>query len=187
VTIEQDDAQTIAGFLRGDATAVALVNGWIGAAASPYRRRLGAEWPDVQQEVRMEAVRLLQAGKFRGESRLKTYLWRVTNHTCLDALRRLRRRPPHDPAEPETLPPSPDPSPLDRVLGGDAARVLLQALDTLPADCRRLWTLVLDGRSYGEIGREMGLAEGTVRVRAHRCRKKAAEALVGNAPRSASA
>jgi RNA polymerase sigma-70 factor (ECF subfamily) len=166
---------------------VTLVDGWIGAAASPYRRRLGEDWADVQQEVRMEAVRLLQAGKFRGESRLKTYLWRVTNHTCLDAMRRLRRRPPHEPAEPDAVLPSPDPSPLDRVLGGDAARILLQALDRVPADCRRLWRLILHGQSYVEIGREMGLAEGTVRVRAHRCRKKAAEALLGNAPHSASA
>jgi RNA polymerase sigma factor (sigma-70 family) len=187
VTKDPDDARTVAGFLRGDPDAVSLVDGWIAAAASPYRRRLAADWGDLLQEVRLEVVRLLQNERFRGESRLKTYLWRVTNHTCLDAMRRQRRRPPHDTEDPETPLPSRDPSPLDLVLEQDAGRRLLQALESLPTDCRELWTLVLKGLGYKEIAQRMGLAEGTLRVRAHRCRKKAVEMLTGNTPRSASA
>jgi RNA polymerase sigma factor (sigma-70 family) len=186
-TQEPDDARTAAAYLQGERDAVALVDGWIEAAAGPYRRRLGPDWPDVLQEIRLEVLGLLRDGRFRGESRLKTYLWRVANHTCLDAIRRLRRRPPHDPADDENPLPSTDPSPLERVLDQDAGRVLLEALDALPTDCQKLWRLILNGLSYREMSREMGLAEGTLRVRAHRCRKKAAEALVGNAARPASA
>ena len=187
-TQETDDARTAAGYLRGERDAVVLVDGWIASAAGPYRRRLGADWPDILQEVRLEVIRLLRDGCFRGESRLKTYLWRVANHTCLDAIRRLRRRPPHDVADEEAPLPAGDPSPLDRVLERDAGRVLLEALDALPTDCRQLWGLILKGLSYREISQEMGLAEGTLRVRAHRCRKRAAEVLVGSAAaRSASA
>jgi RNA polymerase sigma factor (sigma-70 family) len=187
ITQEPDDVRTAAGYLHGERDAVVLVDGWIASAAGPYRRRLGADWPDILQEVRLEVIRLLRDGCFRGESRLKTYLWRVANHTCLDAIRRLKRRPPHDTADEEAPLPARDPSPLDRVLERDAGRVLLEALDALPGDCRELWGLILNGLSYREISRRMGLAEGTLRVRAHRCRKRAAEVLMGSGARSASA
>jgi RNA polymerase sigma-70 factor, ECF subfamily len=187
VTKDPEDARTVAGYLNGEPAAVALVDGWIAAAASPYRRRLASDWGDLLQEVRLEVIRLLQNDKFRGESRLKTYLWRVANHTCLDAMRRQRRRPPHEAEDPEAPLPSRDPSPLDLVLEQDAGRRLLQALESLPTDCRELWGLVLKGLGYREIAQRLGMAEGTLRVRAYRCRKKAVEVLAGNAPRSASA
>jgi RNA polymerase sigma-70 factor (ECF subfamily) len=177
----EDDA-TVAGFLRGDATAVASVDGWIAAAASPFRRRLGADWPDLQQDARIEILRLLRASSWRGEARLRTYVWRVVGHTCLDALRRQRRRPAGEPAEEGAEIPSPAPSPLDSLLAQDAGRILLTALGALPEECRALWTRILRGASYGEMSRELGMAEGALRVRAHRCRKRALEALAGNAP-----
>jgi RNA polymerase sigma-70 factor (ECF subfamily) len=182
----EDDA-IVAGYLRGDATAVAAVDGWIAAAASPFRRRLGADWPDLQQDARIEILRLLRASSWRGEARLRTYIWRVVGHTCLDALRRQRRRPLGEPEEPGTEIPSPAPSALDGLLAQDAGRILLTALGALPEECRDLWTRILRGASYGEMSRELGVAEGALRVRAHRCRKRALEALSGNAPSSGAA
>ena len=81
------DEAIISGFLAGDSAAVARVDNWLERAASSFRRRLREQWDDVLQDVRLEVTRLLQDGKFRGESSLKTYLWRVTSHTCLDRLR----------------------------------------------------------------------------------------------------
>jgi RNA polymerase sigma factor (sigma-70 family) len=176
----EDDA-IVAGYLRGDPPAVAAVDGWIAAAASPFRRRLGADWPDLQQEARIEILRLLRASSWRGEARLRTYVWRVVGHTCLDALRRQRRRPAGEPEEQGAEIPSGAPSPLDDLLAQDAGRILLTALRALPEECRELWTRILRGASYGEISRELGVAEGALRVRAHRCRKRALEALAGNA------
>jgi len=158
---------------------VALVEQWISSAAAPFRRRLAGEWPDVVQEVRVEAFRLLQMARWRGAARLKTYLWRVTNHTCIDALRRQKRRPLHDPAEPDAVPSS-DPSPLDSLIDNDSLRAMVSALESLPSDCRELWRLILEGMSYAAISRQTGVSEGALRVRACRCRKRAAEALAGN-------
>lgn len=178
----EDDA-IVAGYLRGDPAAVASVDGWIAAAASPFRRRLGADWPDLQQDARIEILRLLRASSWRGESRLRTYIWRVVGHTCLDALRRQRRRPAGEPEEEGAEIASPAPSALDGLLVQDAGRVLLTALGALPQECRELWTRILRGASYGEMSRELGVAEGALRVRAYRCRKRALEALAGgNAP-----
>lgn len=177
-----EDDDVAAAFVAGDATAIQAVDGWIAAAASPFRRRLGADWPDLQQDARIEILRLLRASSWRGESRLRTYVWRVVGHTCLDALRRQRRRPQAETADVMDSLPAPAPSPLDRVLEQDAGRVLLEALAALPEDCRTLWTRILRGASYADISHELGVAEGALRVRAHRCRKRALEVLAGNAP-----
>ena len=172
-----EDAETVAGFLRGDAAAVARVDQWIAGAALPFRRRLAADWPDLLQESRVEILRLFRQSAWRGEARLKTYVWRVVGHTCLDAMRRLGRRPPHEPADPETPLASAEPSPLDRVLEQDSARRLLSALAAVPADCRELWASILRGQSYREISGALGVSEAALRVRAFRCRKRAIEAL----------
>ena len=113
-------------------------------------------------------------------------MWRVTAHNCIDALRRQKRRPVEELGDEEAAIPSRDPSPLDRVLDEDARRRLVAALDAVPEECRRLWQSILRGHSYAEISRETGVAEGALRVRAHRCRKRAVEALAVHA-RAASA
>ena len=82
-----DDRDMVTRFLRGDSDAVATLDGWISRAAWPYQRRLANRWDDVLQDVRLEVTRLLGEGKFRGESSLRTYLWRVVCHTCLDLIR----------------------------------------------------------------------------------------------------
>jgi len=178
-----EDRRTIAGFLAGDRHAVALVNGWIACAAGPFRRRLGADWDDLLQEVRLEILRLLQQGGYRGEARLKTYLWRAVCNTCLDAIRRQRRQPPMEAAGPDDPLPSVDPSPLQRVLEREGHDRVLEVLQQMSEECRSLWVLILEGLSYGQIGRQLGVAEGTLRVRAYRCRKSVIQALDGNAGR----
>jgi RNA polymerase sigma-70 factor (ECF subfamily) len=178
----REDAETVAGFLRGDLEAIAAVDRWIAGAASPFRRRLGDDWHDLLQEARIEILRLLRRSSWRGEARLKTYVWQVVGHTCLDAMRRQKRRPALEPVDDDAPLPSAEPSPLDRVLSDDARRRLLTALEAVPADCRELWRMILSGLSYQQISTQTGVAEGALRVRAHRCRKRAAEALTGNAP-----
>lgn len=176
-----EDTATVAAYLRGDPTAIARVDGWIAGAAGPFRTRLAGDWPDLLQEARIEILKLLRRSSWRGEARLKTYVWQVVGHTCLDAMRRQKRRPPHETVDAEAPLPSPDPSPLDRVLDEDSRRRLLAALAAVPPDCRELWQLILQGLSYQQIGARMGVAEGALRVRAHRCRKRAQEALGRNA------
>jgi RNA polymerase sigma-70 factor (ECF subfamily) len=167
------DAELIRSFLAGEAEAIATVDGWIEHAAWSYRRRLGQDWEDLLQDVRLELTRLLGAEKFRGESALKTYLWRVVNHACLDRLRGQARRRWVD---------------LDEVVesleqdgliavstDGEAElrdladRVLARA----SADCRRLWMMIVGGLSYAEMSDRLEVAVGTLRVQVLRCRKKA--------------
>jgi RNA polymerase sigma-70 factor (ECF subfamily) len=172
----------MAAFLDGEREAVLQVDGWIARAAASFRRRLGHEWEDVLQDVRIEALRLLRDGRFRGESSLKTYLWQVTAHSCVDALRRLKRRPPA--AEPDGLEEplaSSDPSPLDRVLAEESQQALIAVLEAMSRECREVWGLILQGLGYREISRRLDVSEGALRVQAHRCRKRAVAVAAGNA------
>lgn len=172
-----EDAELIASFLAGDSQAVATVDGWLARAAASFRRRTGDDWGDILQDVRLEVIRLLQQGRFRGESRLKTYLWQVTGHTYLDALRR-RARSIEVAEEPDREPPSDEPSLLEQAVVSERTRAMLAALESTSPECRKLWSRILEGRGYSEMARELGVSEGTLRVRVHRCRKAALATLV---------
>jgi RNA polymerase sigma factor (sigma-70 family) len=164
-----DDQEIVARFLRGEPDAIGTVDGWISRAAWPYQRRLAHRWDDVLQDIRLEITRLLGQGKFRGESSLRTYLWRVINHTCLDQIRSESKRQWTDLEEIEKGGPPPDPAPTRR----EDRDLLWRVLERVSRDCREMWRMILAGFSYRDISVRLGVAEGTLRVRALRCREKA--------------
>ena len=166
------DQQVVTGYLKGESEAVGTVDGWISRAAWPYQRRLADRWEDVLQEVRLEVTRLLGTGKFRGESSLRTYLWRVVSHTCLDQIRAQSKWKWTDldglnaADEPVATAPAISTRQEDKDL-------LLRVLDRVPQDCRELWRMIVAGLSYREMSLRMSVAEGTLRVRVLRCRERA--------------
>jgi RNA polymerase sigma factor (sigma-70 family) len=165
-----NDQEVVSLYLQGDAEAIGTVDSWIARAAWPYQRRLASRWEDVLQDVRLEVTRLLGQGKFRGESSLRTYLWQVVSHTCLDQLRSQGRWQWTDldvldegGSEPQT-----------HLGGGHEERDLVQrVLERVSGDCREMWRLIAMGHSYREMSQRIGVAEGTLRVRVLRCREKA--------------
>lgn len=178
-----DDREIVSRYLKGDSEAVGTVDGWISRAAWPYQRRLSERWDDVLQDVRLEITRLLGQGKFRGESSLRTYLWRVVSHTCLDQIRAQRK---WKWADLETLDQGEGPEPTPHVAGRQEDRdLLLRVLDKVPADCREMWRMIVAGLSYREMSLRLDVAEGTLRVRVLRCRERAMAArsdLLGGPP-----
>jgi len=168
-----DDQEVVTRFLRGDAEAVATVDGWISRAAWPYQRRLSDCWDDVLQEVRLEVTRLLGQGKFRGESSLRTYLWRVVSHTCLDQLRARSKRQWTDLDAVDEAGNGGDPAGQAAPARTEDRDLLLRVLSKASQDCRELWRFIHHGLSYREMSLRLGVAEGTLRVRVLRCREKA--------------
>ena len=168
----RDDREVVARFLRGEPDAVATLDGWIERAAWPYQRRLANRWDDVLQDVRLEVTRLLGEGKFRGESSLRTYLWRVVSHTCLDQIRSQTK---WQWADIETLEQDDGRAAGPFVPVSDPAErdLLLRVLDRASQDCRELWRMILLGLSYREMSLRLQVAEGTLRVRVLRCRERA--------------
>ena len=168
-----EDQDLVASFLRGDAEAVKTLDGWISRAAWPYQRRLADRWEDVLQEVRLEVTRLLGQGKFRGESSLRTYLWRVVSHTCLDQIRSQKKWQWTDLEDLEDRGNGSASLPQTTPTGQEDRDLLLRVLAQVPQDCRELWRMILAGFSYRDMSLRMGVAEGTLRVRVLRCREKA--------------
>jgi RNA polymerase sigma factor (sigma-70 family) len=167
------DDEIIARLLDDDREVARTVDDWIARAAAPYRRRLAAQWEDTLQSARTEIIRLLRRNAFRGESSLKTYLWQVVNHTCIDAIRaeqRSRLSPLDDVPEPEA---PPDGSPFDLVDRKERGEVLLRVLEASSPECRELWSMIEAGMSYEEMSKQLGASEGSLRVKVLRCRRRA--------------
>src|SRR6185295_6465662 len=99
------------------------------------QRRLADRWDDVLQDVRLEVTRLLTEGKFRGESSLRTYLWRVVSHTCLDQLRAQSK---WKWADLDDLDPADEPAGVAPTIPSrqEDKDLLLRVLDRVPQDCR---------------------------------------------------
>jgi RNA polymerase sigma factor (sigma-70 family) len=172
--LHPDDERTIRDFLNGDPSAVARVERWIGAAARPYRSRLHSHLDDVRQDILAELTKLFGEDRFRGESTLISYVWRITNHACLRQLRTLQRWIPdgHDVLDQradEGL------SPADRLLEQDRVETIQKIANLLPEECNDLWRRILAGQSYEAMSAALNLAAGTLRVRVLRCRRKAME------------
>ncbi len=153
---------------------MADVDGWILRAARSFRKRLETQWDDVLQEVRLEVFRLLRQGRFRGESRLSTYIWPVVAHTCLDHIRAQKQWRWTGLENVEILEVSQQRS-IDHARWSESRDLLRRVLQVLTAECRKIWSMIVAGMSYREMGDKLEVAEGTLRVRALRCRQKARE------------
>ncbi len=171
-SVTGSDAELMARFLDADREALAIVDGWIAAAARPFQRRLEGRFEDVLQDLRLEITRLFQQKKFRGESSLRTYLSWIVNHACLRQIRAgYKWRWQELEQNGETISwqnPGAQRTSVSRDL-------LRRVLARSSRDCRRLWTLILEGWSYQEMSQHFDVSEGALRVRVLRCRRKAHE------------
>lgn len=166
-----DDAGLIARLLAGDEAAIVEVRGWVEAAVGRYRGRLAGDAEDLVQQVLLDLMESLAGGRFRGQSRLATYVHSYARFQCIDRLRALGRR---DMVEIDEDAFTADlPSPLEELTQRESIELAEQVVAAMPAGCRELWEMIADGKSYREMSDATGLSEGAVRVRVHRCRQRA--------------
>ncbi len=167
------EAELIEGFLAGDSAAIRTIDGWVQQAAWPFRRRLGDRWEDLLQDVRLETMRLLQGQRFRGESSLKTYLWRVTNNACVDKIRAQSRVQWEEIEKVDQWGDEPRRMAAQQATRDETKDLLLRVLAQMSEECKKLWQMVLNGFSYREMSEALSVSEGALRVRVLRCRKRA--------------
>jgi len=133
---------------------------------------------DLSQEVFLRVFRTLHG--FRGQSALRTWIYRIVINQARNRQRWWRRRhraqqvslDEHIRAHGELPAPGNGGSP-DRVFGQkQLAERIRTSLDRLPFDQRTALVLrEIDGLSYEEIGFSLGIAVGTVKSRLARARE----------------
>ena len=131
---------------------------------------------DLAQDAFVRAWRSL--GSFQFESAFSTWLFRLTSNICLDFLRAKKRRAAvsltmsgDDEEETQLDVPDPAMGPEEAAIASEDRRLLMAALNALPADQRQIITLrAINDLSYAEIARILDLQEGTVKSRLSRAR-----------------
>jgi len=136
---------------------------------------------DLLQEIFLAAHRKL--GQYKGESSLGTWLYRLATNLCLDHLRsRGVRFAQVTDAFDDTRDAAPGPA--GGVLGVVDRLDLERALATLPAGCRTVFVLHdVEGFEHGEIGRLLGVADGTSKSQLHKARMRLRRALAAGPAR----
>lgn len=143
---------------------------------------------DLTQETFLRIYRSL--GRFRGESRFSTWLFRIAYNSYLAWARQRRLRvetslgasfeAAGEVAAESRLPASPAASGEEELLGREQKRVLREAIGRLPEQMRRCMVLrVVHELSYKEIAVAMRLSIETVKVHLFQGRRRLQEELGG--------
>lgn len=122
---------------------------------------------DISQDCFLRAYRALP--DFRGDSQVRSWLYRIAHNLALNAVTR-RREYPTD-TMPETLA-AVESGPERSAEVSDLARAMGEAIDELPEDLRQPLVLrELQHLSYEDIAGELDLPLNTVRTRIFRARR----------------
>lgn len=170
-----DDRALVSAHVAGDPQAFTLL-------VSRHRDRLWAvalrtmrdreEAADALQDALLSAYR--NAGSYRGEAAVTTWLHRVVVNACLDRMRRRAVRPAVPLGDTDVPGPHDEYAALERRLDVQAA------LARLPEPQRAAIVLVdLQELSVAEAAEFLGVAEGTVKSRCSRGRVALARLLTG--------
>lgn len=182
---DADESALIQRFQQGDqAAAEAIFRLYHPMVNSLAVRMLGdsSEVEDAVQEAFIRAFRGLKT--FRGESSLKTWIYRVATNVCLTYAERLKR---HQSVESLDEPLGEDgaetkgskiqsrsPSPDEALLGTELEAKIQLALEHLSPEFRAVLVLRdIEGLSYEEVAASTGANLGTVKSRLARARMQA--------------
>jgi RNA polymerase sigma-70 factor (ECF subfamily) len=173
------DAALVRAARLGDDDAFGEIVDRYGPGMLRYARRLvngsDADAGEVVQEAFISAWKGLES--FRGESSLKTWLFRLVHRRAVDLLRNRRPTPIDDELLSRVVSVADD-NPLQDVLDSELLEALQEALDELPWNQRSAWLLrEVEGLGYDEIAHAMGTTVGSVRGHLHRGRRQLAERM----------
>ncbi|MCU0467351.1 MAG: sigma-70 family RNA polymerase sigma factor [Arcicella sp.] len=119
---------------------------------------------DITQEVFMKVWQ--QHDTFRNEANISTWIYQIAVNSCLLYLRKASNRKEF---KTESLPEIPDSN--EDHLNDDKLQQLYGCIAKLDEPNRLIIMMVLDGLSYEEIAKVVGVSEDTLRVKIHRIKK----------------
>jgi RNA polymerase sigma-70 factor (ECF subfamily) len=174
LTREAERALVLGARQGDDGAFAALVKAHQQRIYSLALRMLGSapDAEDVLQETFLALHRSL--GRFRGGSRLSTYLYRTAmNFSLLRLRQRSRRRERPVPLDEAIEEPQTGPTPLERVVADELRGRLGSMLRELPENDRAAVVLRdLEGLSGGEAAAVLGIGQAALKSRLHRGREQ---------------
>ena len=190
-TIESagDDVQLISSIAGGDHAAFEqLVDAHGGQMMSVARRFLRCE-EDVNDAIQEALICVFKnAGRFEGNSRLSTWLHRITVNACLMKLRSQRRR--HEVKIEDLLPTFDDTGhrtstlrpwndgPVEAASNSETRRQVRECIDQLPEDYRTVLLLRdIEQLDTDETAKLLDCSSACVKTRLHRARMALRELL----------
>lgn len=169
---ELDDADLVEACRKGESQAMELLY-------HRYKRRVfglvtrivgPGDSEEVVQEVFVRIYRGL--AKFRGDSQLSTWIYRLSVNASLSHVGKRKRRPECEEwQDQEAAPAAPTPDPA-------LSRQLERAMLTLPPGYRAVLVLHdIEGQSHEECAKILGCRVGTSKSQLHKARARMREAL----------
>jgi RNA polymerase sigma-70 factor (ECF subfamily) len=173
--INKNDQLYITKVINGDTNAFAyLVDAYknmvFSLAFKMTKNREEAE--EVSQDTFIKAFKNLN--KFKGDSKFSTWLYRITYHACLDAIKKNKKH--NNSLEINEITYNQIAS-VDTILQGierkERAKVMNDCLLKLPEEERSLiWMFYFDELSLKEIIEVTEISESNLKVKLHRARKR---------------
>jgi RNA polymerase sigma-70 factor (ECF subfamily) len=136
----------------------------------------------VAQDVLFQLVRTVRSGRVLDPGSFQKFVYTVAKNVCVDVYHRERgrRRTEGDGELAEEPVQDAAAGPHEDLERRERARLLRYVFQRLPAGCRDLLARIYgEGASAGEAAARLGIEVGAVRVRVHRCLKKAREIYRG--------
>ncbi len=170
---QKNQEKLIEGYIKGNAREFFLITHWIEQVVKNYQWGLENFNEDIVQDVRLKIYLNLKENKFQRNSKLKTYVYRISKYTCIDFLRKTY---PSDKENFEQREIIDEDNALDSLINKEKERVLELVLNELASMCREILQMVfIEKLTYNAISSIFNIAEGTVKSRVSRCIKKAVE------------
>lgn len=129
---------------------------------------------DLLQETFIKVWQSLD--KFRNQSQISTWIYRIAVNTCLTHLKSEKKLP-KDELSPHII----DQKAEVHDEQNEQIKLLYQSISELEENERLIITLVLDEIPYHEIAEISGISEGNLRVKIHRIKQKLSEIYHKNA------
>jgi RNA polymerase sigma-70 factor (ECF subfamily) len=193
MTVASTDEELVQRFKRGDRSAYSeFVTRYQDRVYTYCLRWLGNKEraEEIAQDCFFKMYRALP--RFRGESKLQTWVFRVVLNTCKNERLRLKRRKArfHDSLDGTRGPdgettvrqiPTTGPGTDHGTHRSEAETIVRRGLDRLEDDHAKIIILRdIQGQPYEEIARELNIPRGTVKSRLHRARKAFEEGLIAD-------
>jgi RNA polymerase sigma-70 factor (ECF subfamily) len=165
--VQVDDRILVEAAQAGDPDAFeALVRRYQGPVYRTALRILGsrADAEDVSQDTFVRAWRSL--ARFRGDSAVATWLYRIVTRRCLDLIAARRRT---EALDPDQLGTGPDPPASAEQR--ERLRAIARHIQALPPDQRAALVLrEFEGLSYDQVAQALGTTVPAIKGRIHRAR-----------------